>query len=54
NVNQNRNVNVVASQAEGNGNGNGNDTTIEEWVILLGTAQSGHREGMLLFFILNC
>ncbi|GKF76591.1 hypothetical protein Tco_0229061 [Tanacetum coccineum] len=45
-ANQNRNGNVVAARAEGNANGNNVNesvTTAEDWVILLGTAQSRPR-----------
>nr|GFC24561.1 hypothetical protein [Tanacetum cinerariifolium] len=54
NGNQNGNGNLMAARAKGNATGqNGNQircTTAGEWVILLGTAQLGQGEGMLLIF----
>nr|GFB54167.1 hypothetical protein [Tanacetum cinerariifolium] len=54
NKNLNGNGNRVAARAEGNAAGqNGNQIrcyNCREWVILLGAARSGQREGMLLIF----
>nr|GFC75485.1 integrase, catalytic region, zinc finger, CCHC-type, peptidase aspartic, catalytic [Tanacetum cinerariifolium] len=46
-ANQNGTGNAVAARAEG-------ATTVEDWVILLGTVQPGQGEGMLFIFRLSC